>query len=511
MFIRPYEENKKHVFASKNLLTLLNSRRLDSGCILSALDGIFGFSQNTLDSGYYKGTMFVFPLRRNASDLSGSIYDVKTAEELLNSFVKDAVNSLLFLSHIEKIEIFSQEDIDKKKLFSVSTRASLQECRNEKDIFTRKIQWIGKRLDGESIHFISEVEVKTETSVDDVENKLDVQKWLIVKLLKGGSVSETFQSLIQDANMSYCPFVGVACPLQTDLENFKGHVFCALPLPLPGIHGSDSLTNLPVNVNGLFALNQNRSELEWTTWDQPIPNSYTQWNECLLKEALPEAYHLLFKRLISVSNKNGNTNESINSVYRCIPTANVIDRWTDVATAFLRQILCDEFIFTENNGGKWIRAKDAIIESFEKFQVDRDVEQTVRETLKKCNINFAEVPDNVRELLQQHKLSQEVNSELRGNQDLYQSFTKDQKLNLLCDEQRYAAVQGLKLLPLTNGTFTEFSTSCIPVCLVTAEGADIFSDSRNQLVCTEELPDDVSSVIQEGNAFLCHSMPKYFK
>ena len=501
------------------MLTLRDSRRLDSGCILSALDGIFGFSQDTLDSGYYKGTMFVFPLRRDASDLSGSIYDVKTAEELLNSFVKDAVNSLLFLSHIEKIEIFSQEDIDKKKLFSVSTRASLQESKNEKDMFTRKIQRIRKRIEAESINFISEVEVKAETLVDDVENKLEVQKWLIVKLLKGGSVSETFQSLIQDANMSYCPFVGVACPLQTDLENFKGHVFCALPLPLPGIHGSDSLTNLPVHVNGLFALNQNRSELEWTAWDQLIPNSYTQWNECLLKEALPEAYHLLFKRLISVSNKNGNTNESINSVYRCIPTANVIDRWTDVATAFLRQMLCDEFIFTENNGGKWIRAEDAIIASFENFQVDRDVEQTVLETLKKCNINFVEVPDNVRELLQQHKLSQEVNPELlsqtlRGNQDLYQSFTKDQKLNLLrfllCDEQRYAAVQGLELLPLTNGTFSEFSTSCIPACLVTAEEADIFSDSRNQLVCTEELPDDVSSVIQEGNAFLCHSMPKYF-
>ena len=521
MFINPHEKNKDHVFGSKTLRALHSSVRLDSRCILSALDGIFGFSQKTLDDGCYNGTLFWFPLRKGATDLSGVVYKDKTVEELLNSFMEDAVNILLFLSHLEKIEIFRQEDGERRKLqklFSISIEGNLQEYRSRNKRFTRDIRMIGKEIARESIYLISEIEIQTDTLVDGVFYKADVQKWLIVKLLKGGDVSETFKSLIQDDNLPFCPCVGVASPLQTDLQNFKGHDFCALPLPLPGMHGSESLSNLPVHVNGIFALNQNRSQLEWTTWDQPIPNHYTKWNECLLTEALPEAYHLLFKELISISIQNGNDNKSVESVYSYIPKTNVIDIWTILAEKFLNRILRDDIIFTEDNGGIWIRPEDAIFASFEKFTIDEDVEKTVRETVKKYDINFAEVSNHVLDFLKNHNLAKEVTpgslfQTLCGNHALYRTFAKDQKLNLLrfllCDYQQYS-VQGLELLPLANGTFAEFSRYGTTVYIATAEEVEIFCHVLDQLVPIEDLPDDLSNVLQKGNALIISLLFRLF-
>ena len=513
MFINPHVENKDHVFGSKTLRSIRRSSQLDSRCVVSALDGIFGFSQKTLDDGYYDGTLFWFPLRKVATDLSRVVYNAKTVEELLNSFMKDAVNILLFLSRLEKIEVFRQDDGERRKLqklFSICIEGNLEQYRSRNNTLTHEIKRIGKGLACRSVYFISEIEMKTEMLVDGIFYRADEQKWLIVKLLKGGDISETFQSLIQDDNLPYCPCVGVASPLQPDLKHFKGHVFCALPLPLPGMHGSQSLTNLPVHVNGIFALNQNRSQLEWITWDQPMPNTYTIWNECMLSEALPEAYHLLLTALVSSSIRNGNDKKSVEPVYRCIPKTNVVDIWTVLSEKFLKRIIRDEIIFTENNDGKWIRPEDAVFASFEKFTVGRDVQQTVRETLKKYDLNFAEVPNHVLRLLKHHKLAKDITppslcTTLCDDHALYQSLPNDQKINLLqfllCDDKQYSA-QGLELLPLANGKFAKFSRYGTPVYMASAEEVDLFPHFRGQLVCTEDLHEDVCHVLRKGNALL---------
>ena len=530
MFINPHEEDSLRVFASNSLREWQRNSLLDSSCIVSALDGIFGFSQNTLRDGYYNGTLFWFPLRRRYSDLSRSVYQKKTVDELLMSFMKDAVNILLFLSHLEKIEVFCKVDSDRsepQKLFSICIGGNVHQYRQENNTFTREIRRTGKGIASDSVHFNSEIIIHTEILENDFTYKHDFQKWLIVKLLKCSGVSKTFQSLIQDEDMPYCPCVGVASPLESDKKNFKGHVFCTLPLPLPGMQGTESLTNLPVHVNGIFALNQNRSQLEWTTWDQPITNSYTQWNEHMLIEALPEAYHLLLSTLISISESIQNRNDdksieadddkSVEAVYKCIPETNGVGIWTNLSKMFLQRIVHDKIIFTKDDGGKWIRPEEATIASFETFTVDRDIEKTVKETLQMYGVNFAEVPNHVLRLLKNHRLANDITPSslskiLCSDHTIYQSLTKDQKLNLLgfllYDDNQYS-VEGLELLPLANGMFAKFIRYGTPVFMATAEDIGIFTYFRDQLVNTVGLPLHVCEILRNGNYIFPFSPPAH--
>ena len=513
MFINPHEENSLRVFATNSLREWQRNSLLDSSCIVSALDDIFGFSQNTLIDGYYNGTLFWFPLRRRHADLSRSVYQKKTVDELLMSFMKDAVNILLFLSHLEKIEVFRREGDDRRaplKLFSICIGGNVHQYRQENNTFTREIRRTGKGIASDSVHFNSEIIIHTEVLENDFTYKRDFQKWLIVKLLKCSGVSKTFQSLIQDEDMPYCPCVGVASPLESDKKDFKGHVFCTLPLPLPGMQGTESLTNLPVHVNGIFALNQNRSQLEWTTWDQPITNSYTQWNEHMLIEALPEAYHLLLSTLISISIQNRNDDKSVEAVYKCIPEINGVGIWTNLTKMFLQRIVHDKIIFTKDDGGKWIRPEKATIASFESFTVDREIEKTVKETLQIYGVNFAEVPNHVLTLLKHHRLANDITPNslckiLCSNHAIYQSLPKDQKINLLqfllYDAKQYS-VQGLELLPLANGMFAQFTSYGPPVYMATAQEIGIFTHFWDQLVHTEGLPLHLCKMLQKGNYVL---------
>jgi sacsin len=75
-------------------------------------------------------------------------------------------------------------------------------------------------------------------------------------------MSQELLALSQDESLSYSPYVSIAMPLHDDPE-FKGHVFCLMPLPLEGI----SLTGFPVHVNGYFSLSQNRRCVKWPTAD----------------------------------------------------------------------------------------------------------------------------------------------------------------------------------------------------------------------------------------------------
>jgi hypothetical protein len=53
--------------------------------IIAALDGIFGFSEGTLDSGNFEGTLFRFPLRNETTPLSDNVYSEKKILDLFNA------------------------------------------------------------------------------------------------------------------------------------------------------------------------------------------------------------------------------------------------------------------------------------------------------------------------------------------------------------------------------------------------------------------------------------------
>ena len=79
------------------------------------------------------------------------------------------------------------------------------------------------------------------------------------------------------------PKHGIAAPLQLpegNIQNFRGSVFCFLPLPIP--------SRLPIHVNGNFILDPSRRDL-WHSTNEDDPDDRTKWNRRLV-EAIASSY-----------------------------------------------------------------------------------------------------------------------------------------------------------------------------------------------------------------------------
>ena len=71
--------------------------------------GIFDCNNDSFVRGQYNGTLFRFPLRVSASELSKTLYSEEKVEHLFKSFMDDARLVLLFLRNVESIELYVRE------------------------------------------------------------------------------------------------------------------------------------------------------------------------------------------------------------------------------------------------------------------------------------------------------------------------------------------------------------------------------------------------------------------
>ena len=244
------------------------------------LDGYLADHFNLQDS-----TMFRLPLRRekNESKISNVAPDMV---KLFQTFQEEARKSLLFLNHVKKItiskihpnnkleEIYRVESVisseDEKK-----RRELARKCKDHKDTPTADIGW-------EGINY----------SLTIKENKEKVEEWLIQVCI--GSIVPTSTAnrnceIPDGRKLGFLPRGGVAARLwmrpsssrrQTVL---RGIVYCFLPLP-------ENYTNLPVHVNGHFALDSTRRGL-WTDTDGK--GDKCRWNHFMKSCVLPPAYAAL--------------------------------------------------------------------------------------------------------------------------------------------------------------------------------------------------------------------------
>lgn len=60
----------------------------------------------SLECSYYSGTMIRLPLRKEPSTMSEKVYSIDTLKILLDALKNDAEVLLLFLKHIEQIEVY---------------------------------------------------------------------------------------------------------------------------------------------------------------------------------------------------------------------------------------------------------------------------------------------------------------------------------------------------------------------------------------------------------------------
>ena len=278
--------------------------------------GIFDCTDDVFSRGWYSGTLFRFPLRHRPSDLSQTLYSTEKVHTLFEGFMADAHLILLFLQHLESIELYVRGEYDDqpRKTFQVRiTDESLHLVREKRNDFHNKIST--NRLLPHPVQVTYPITVETVHFSEGSETTRQSHSFLVTNYFCGEEISSEFQTLAKDQSLSYLPLVGVAMALPASLRErtpkIQGHVFCFLPLPVQ----KTSLTGLPVHVNGSFALSQNRRYIKSPNAeqeDQELTDKSLLWNRCLLEEALPRAYAAML--LEAVNEKSYNIQEE--TVYR---------------------------------------------------------------------------------------------------------------------------------------------------------------------------------------------------
>ena len=265
--------------------------------------GVFDCPEDIFTRGSYKGTLFRFPLRTEQSKLSETLYSAEKVNDLFNGFMADAHLVLLFMQHLESIELYAREELESKprRMFQVRiSEESLPLVREKRKEFQESVP--SGQLLPHSVHVTYAITIEAVQYCQGVETGKFSHSFLVTNYVCGGKISSEFQELVVDTSLSYLPLVGVAMALpsspQDSVPEIQGHVFCVLPLPVQ----KTSLTGLPLHVNGFFALTQNRGHIKFPTAEQEghaLTDKSLKWNKCLLEEAIPQAYATMILEAIN--------------------------------------------------------------------------------------------------------------------------------------------------------------------------------------------------------------------
>ena len=237
-------------------------------------------------------TLFRFPLRTaemaKVSQISKRSVTPENLQRLLDELKEEACETLLFTTHITKISI-SEVDHDTGKLNNTyMARAKLSKKHKKlKSELAAASRTVASAEHGDRLRNMPFREVMSTLLLNDTKGV--EEKWCVSEQLGTDpdvAVPESLSGAIQAGELRLLPRGGVACLVESyhgdkiTQARKKRSVFCFLPLPIA--------TNLPVHINGHFALGyENRR----TLWDKADRDSYkTEWNEFLCREVIAPCY-----------------------------------------------------------------------------------------------------------------------------------------------------------------------------------------------------------------------------
>ena len=271
--------------------------------------GLFGFDT----SKPYSGTMFRFPFRRNASQISSTIYRRSMVNELREDLTKNGSRLLLFLNHVKKITFQSIRNND--------SDASLQLTIERRDNSTRKVE--------------------THSFLSDSIRK---ESWLV------SSHTEQLHNIYQHQNQQ--SLASIACQLTEESGQFRcqplneGSVFCFLPLSVPS-------TGLPVHVSANFAVMSNRSGI-WTSTSSSSPSDSREWwNLKLMEVVIPKAYCKLLKLLKDLHNSNKLVEYDFFALLPLTEQLSIKQPWESLICQFY-QLISNENLFHSSATNQWL-------------------------------------------------------------------------------------------------------------------------------------------------------------
>ena len=236
-------------------------------------------------------TMFRFPLRNEEmareSKISSNCVSVRELDFMIEGLKKELFEVLLFVKNVRKITICEVDKASGKLANSYTVEAVLsKEDEAKREEFTDYIKQIGKSAKERGRIDPREIPVKKVSYVLDITDTCgNAEKWLIVQQVGfEKDVEESIVNAFRRQELGMLPRGGVACLLKRNSRytvRRQKKAYCFLPLPLE--------TNLPVHVNGHFALDHEARRSLWR--DEGDRGGYrSDWNNALLTDVVASCY-----------------------------------------------------------------------------------------------------------------------------------------------------------------------------------------------------------------------------
>ena len=426
--------------------------------------GTFDCDAGSFQSGFYRGTMFRFPLRTQPSALSSSLYNEEKMRELLENFEADARHLLLFLRSVERISIYERDRTSKtcRLVYRVELSDScVADVRKTRSEFVEKLRdgaWQDRTLTTSS-----HVTITTESFRDRSTTQRQRFNFLVTNYCCGGQVSPLFRNLFRDPELGYLPWVGAAMSLDASESDVDGRLFCFLPLPLE----ANSVMGLPVHIHGFFALEQNRKYVKWPgtySFADTYMDKGLLWNQCLLREAVPKAYAGLLCEAVRLHAAHSAIGITVPVIYRAFANYSSLERrWEPVITTVYLEMLKHPMVYhSSSDVGEWIEAKNAI---FNNLEPSDEVSSVVMGILLASNVNVVTVPAHVLAAIRRYApfslnlvsptLVASAYQTVQTTLGLHWE-SKMKLLRYLLRQSKYELLDNLELLPLANGGFDVF-------------------------------------------------------
>ena len=241
-------------------------------------------------------TMFRFPLRTeemaSRSKISDRPVTLEKLTEMMESLKGELFEVLLFVNNVRKITLF---DIDEsgQVVNSYFVKAEISEEDSlVRQSFSTYVKDIGGSVKQNGSESPIEAAVKTCSYVLNLEDSSgNKERWLIVQRIGfERKVNDSIIDAYQNHDLGMLPRGGVACLLQRkSVENEPVQrtkkVYCFLPLPIE--------TNLPVHINGHFALDH---EARTSFWRNESGGYKRDWNNVLMSDIITSCYLTLLDK-----------------------------------------------------------------------------------------------------------------------------------------------------------------------------------------------------------------------
>jgi len=497
LFIDPHQPPER-VNAMMNISDISGIEETDAETVMNALNGCFDFNKDTISDGHFRGTFLRFPLREEKSELSENLYNDQKITDLFEGFQTEISTLLLFLKNLESIEVCRRISETTEKVASSEIIDQDGTVREKRDWFNKKLKvFVGSDPVSDDIECSISMQIKTTTPFTVIQ-----KDWQLVNYVIGKSASVEFQVLMNDSKLGYSPYVGLAL-CQDSGTKTEGHVFCFLPLPKEGAQ----LSGLPFHVNGFFALSKDRHHLKWATDEQKgkeISDKSILWNERMVKEALPKAYEILLRGMISMAVGKNNDETAICKLYQIFIDMDDLrdDKWKCLAMEALKRVKDVPLLFC-GRAGKWVSFSEAIFAFFSNEQAQ--LKSSIQDCLGQCHKNYVDISHDRYKALNSYycgltMLSPSVlASYLHENNNFTQlsSTVKIDILAYLLSDSNPETVTNLELLPLANGYWAKFNAGAQHVYICPKEEVDLLPGMEEFFVEVDaRLERQLSSILE---------------